>query len=485
MRRCQDQARRSPEEGAHRYRELCEFLPWGHLILDESGRISEINSAAATLLGATCADLLGTTLQAHLSDTYLGLLLDSLVQARRANLRSENHLELSTRDGRIRHVELHAQWFKDFGKPCYRIALLDVTETRSSHLALRLIADEMRDLYQNAPCGYHSLDADAVVTQINDTELRWLGYHRHEVVRRLKLTELMPLHCRGDFDAAFSTLKKYGRVRDVQVEMRRKDGSTFHALLSATAVSDSHGQFLESRASMFDITRRKLAEDEATCYAQRLKAMSRRAVEIQETERRRLAQELHDRVGQSLTALNINLNIMKGQISPSSASIVGARLDDSLKLVEATVESIRDVMAELRPAVLDDYGLAAVLRWYADDFGQRTGVATAVIGHDPTPRLASALEEILFRIVQEALTNVVKHARARQANVMLETHPGRFRLSVCDDGCGFDSSGLQQPAGHRGWGLMIMRERAESAGGELHVESEPGLGTRVIVDLGA
>ncbi|PYO40140.1 MAG: hypothetical protein DMD33_18725 [Gemmatimonadetes bacterium] len=429
------QALRQPEENSDRYRELCEFLPWGYLVLEESGHI-------------------------------------------------ESHLELSARDGRIRHVELHAQGFYDFGKPRYRLALLDVTETRSSNLALRLIADEMRDLYQNAPCGYHSLDADAMVIQINETELRWLGYRRDEVVRKLKLTDLMPLHCRGDFNNAFGTLKEQGRVRDIQVEMKRKDGSTFFALLGATAVRDSNGHFLESRASMFDITRRKAAEDEARCYAQRLKAMSRRAVEIQETERRRIAQELHDRVGQNLTALNINLNIMKTQLSQPSASIAGGRLDDSLELVEATVESIRDVMAELRPAVLDDYGLAAVLRWYADDFGRRTGVATIVIGRDPTPRLASAVEGILFRIVQESLTNVAKHARARQASVMLETHPGRFRLSVCDDGCGFDSSGLQQPTDHRGWGLMIMRERAESVRGELRVESNAGQGTRVTVELG-
>jgi PAS domain S-box-containing protein len=411
-------------------------------------------------------------------------LLDTLTQARKTTGKSESHLEVLARDGHIRHVELHAEWFKDLGKPCYRVALLDVTETRSSHLALRRIADEMRDLYQNAPCGYHSLDADSVVIQINDTELRWLGYRRDEVTRKLRFTDLMPRHCRGDFDKAFATLKEQGRVRDVQVEMRRKDGSTFPVLLSATAVKDSRGQFLESRASMFDVTRRRLAEDEARRYAQRLKAMSRRAVEIQETERRRLAQELHDRVGQNLTALNINLNIMKGQLSPAAASIVGARLDDSLKLVEATVDSIRDVMAELRPAVLDDYGLAAVLRWYAEDFSRRTGVTTNVVGNDPTPRLAAAIEGTLFRVVQESLTNVAKHAQAQQARVMLESRPGRFCLSVTDDGCGFNSAGIQQPTDHHGWGLMIMRERAESAGGQLRVESRIGHGTRIVVELG-
>ncbi len=477
--------RRSLDAWEERYRELSEFLPWGHLTLDESARITEINPAAAALFGAAASDLRGAPLQACLSDAHVGSLLDALALARATGTRSESHLEVSARDGRARHLVVHAQWFSNFDRPRYHLALLDVTDSRSSHLALRQIADEMRDLYQNAPCGYHSLDADKLVIQINDTELRWLGYDRGEVVGKLRFTDLLPPSCRADFGRAFAALKEHGQVRDVHIEMRRKDGSIFPALLSSTAVRNSRGQFLWCRASIFDITRRRLAEEEASRYASRLKAMSRRAVEIQEAERRQLAQDLHDRVGQSLTALNINLNIMKGQMAPVAASILAARLDDSLELLEATIESMRDIMAELRPVLLDDYGLAAVLRWYAEEFSRRTGIATGVIGSDPTPRLESAVEGTLFRIVQESLTNVAKHAQARQARVILESHAQRFCLSVADDGCGFDASAVEQPTEHHGWGLMIMRERAESAGGQLRVESTAGQGTRIIVELGA
>ena len=108
---------------------------------------------------------------------------------------------------------------------------------------------------------------------------------------------------------------------------------------------------------------------------------------MQETERRALANELHDLVGQKLTALNIHLNIVKIESAPSMKTQIGARLDDSLKLVEETIECIRDVMAELRPAVLDDYGLTAVLRWYVEQFGKRTGVATTVIEQGSARRL--------------------------------------------------------------------------------------------------
>jgi signal transduction histidine kinase len=210
---------------------------------------------------------------------------------------------------------------------------------------------------------------------------------------------------------------------------------------------------------------------------------SRRLVEVQETERRDLANELHDLVGQKLTALNISLNIVKIESAASISAQVNTRLDDSLKLVEETIESIRDVMMELRPAVLDDYGLTAVLRWYVERFIKRTGIATAVIEQGSPRRLPVAAEETLFRIAQEALTNVAKYARAGKVTVTLHTTTEVSRLTIADDGCGFDPSACRPPVKGNGWGLMIMRERAAAIGAELTVDSAPGRGTRVIVTL--
>jgi signal transduction histidine kinase len=211
--------------------------------------------------------------------------------------------------------------------------------------------------------------------------------------------------------------------------------------------------------------------------------VSRRLVEVQEAERRGLANELHDLVGQKLTALSINLNIVKTQLAPSTTAQASARLEDSLTLVEETIESIRDVMAELRPAILDDYGLTPVLRWYAEQFTKRTGVATAVIEQGPIRRLPPTVEEALFRIAQEALANVAKYARAQKATVTVEVTPQVMCLTIADDGCGFDPAAVHHPARDHGWGLMIMRERAASVGAQLNVESAPGRGARVIVTL--
>ncbi|MBL0142485.1 MAG: sensor histidine kinase [Betaproteobacteria bacterium] len=211
--------------------------------------------------------------------------------------------------------------------------------------------------------------------------------------------------------------------------------------------------------------------------------LSHRLVEVQETERRALANQLHDLVGQKLTALGINLEIMKAPSGPPDATKDNARLEDSAKLVQETIESIRNVMAELSPAVLGDFGLAPALRWYAEQFNKRTGVAISVQEQGQARRLAARAEEELFRIAQEALANVTKHARAREIVVTLEFMPRDIRLSIADDGCGFDATAPQEPSRDDGWGLMIMRERAATVGGQFEVESAPGRGTRVSVIL--
>ncbi|MGE5336535.1 MAG: PAS domain S-box protein [Gemmatimonadota bacterium] len=466
-----------------RYRELCEFLPWGCVVLDGSARMLEVNRAAAILLGASEDDLLGMPLPAYVAAGSVDALLDLLTRARHHTASGDGRTEIVLRHRQSRHVALHARWFGGESMPRCRVAMLDVTAMHVAHVKLRRVADEMRDLYQNAPCGYHAVDSRGLLVGINDTELRWLGYRRREVVGKLHFTDLMPGHCREEFNRVLATLQGQGHVHDVQIDLRRKDGTSFPVLLSATAVIDDAGRLVQSRVSVFDITRRKLAQEEAGRYALRLKAMSLRAAEAQETEKRRLARELHDRVGQNLSALSINLDIMMRQLNAGSHSSIAGRLEDSRRLVDATVESIRNVMAELRPAVLDDYGLAAALRWYAEEFGRRTGVATNVSGTDPNPRLPPNVEGALYRIVQESLTNVAKHAGARQATVVLETNDGTFSLAVSDDGCGFDPASPMQSPNHHGWGLMIMRERAESVGGRLHVESAPRQGTRIVVEV--
>jgi signal transduction histidine kinase len=216
-----------------------------------------------------------------------------------------------------------------------------------------------------------------------------------------------------------------------------------------------------------------------------LRALSARLAEVEEIERQQLARELHDQVGQNLTALGINLNIARAQM-PDTVPMGDAarvRLDDSLALVEQTTERIRDVMANLRSPVMDDYGLVAALQWYARQLSSRANVDVAVQGQELVPRLASRIENALFRIAQEALTNVIKHAQATQATVTVDADGDTVRLVIADDGSGFDPGRLRTADGRLRWGLLTMTERAEAVGGHCRIESHPQTGTQVIVEV--
>jgi PAS domain S-box-containing protein len=245
----------------------------------------------------------------------------------------------------------------------------------------------------------------------------------------------------------------------------RPDGKVRQLRSHGEVVRDASGRPIKMVGACIDVTEQKASEAA-------LRALTRRLVEAEENERRRIARELHDRVGQNLSALNINLDIVSGSLKDDPLK---RRLEDSLKLVDATLQSIENVMADLRPALLDEYGLAAALGWYGEEYAQRTGIRVGVeageAGRDLRPELAVAL----FRIAQEALNNAAKHSSAKRIRVCLEERGSELELCIIDDGKGFDPA--QAPRGR--WGMTTMRERAQAAGGRLVVDSSPGKGTCV------
>jgi NO-binding membrane sensor protein with MHYT domain/two-component sensor histidine kinase len=240
--------------------------------------------------------------------------------------------------------------------------------------------------------------------------------------------------------------------------------------------SSSEAAALQRANVDLDRARRELEERVAERTAE-LSHLNRRLLELQETERRELARELHDRVGQNLTALAINLDILRTQQPAQDLDERRARVEDSIALVEATADAIENVMAELRPPMLDDHGLLAALQWYARQFSQRTGIEVEVHGKERSRRLAQELEITLFRIAQEALNNVAKHAHAAGVEIELRRAGGDTILSVSDDGMGFDVSAL--PGAGRG--MATMRERTLSVNGRFELRSALGEGTTISV----
>ncbi len=214
-----------------------------------------------------------------------------------------------------------------------------------------------------------------------------------------------------------------------------------------------------------------------------LRALNMRLVEAEEAERRRLARELHDQVGQSLTAMGINLDIISTLLPENMPEEIISRLDDMRTLVTRTTKRVRQVMVDLRPEALDDYGILAALHWSAERFTKRTGIAVAVEGEEADSRLPRQVENVLYRVTQEALTNVAKHAQATQVTVRLKVDSETVRLVVIDNGIGFTPTRRAALDREQQWGLAIMAERVEGLGGCFRLESSPGQGTRIIVEV--
>jgi signal transduction histidine kinase len=219
---------------------------------------------------------------------------------------------------------------------------------------------------------------------------------------------------------------------------------------------------------MKNLERLQQSQDSLRASQERYRSLSRRLLEQQEHERAVLARELHDQLGQSLVAVSLNLELIKGELSPDSS----ARVPESMRAIEKMIEQVRTLAFELRPSTLDEFGLVGALQHLVARHGERSRVHASFTTAPTDARAPVEIETACFRITQEALSNVARHARACNVEVTLTAQDAALELTVRDDGVGFDVEKLRT-----GLGLVGMSERAELAGGHLDIESEPGAGT--------
>jgi two-component system sensor histidine kinase UhpB len=222
---------------------------------------------------------------------------------------------------------------------------------------------------------------------------------------------------------------------------------------------------------------RKLAETKREEYSRKLQVLSRRLVETQERERRHLARELHDEIGQALTVAQLNLQALLQ--SPDSKPLA-PRLKRSLEVIDHVLEQVRDISLNLRPSILDDLGLEPALRWFTERQAALVGLRARFHADPLKQRLDPVIETECFRVAQGALTNVVRHARAKTVTIELRKEGRKLHLRVGDDGAGFDVAAVREQAMHgASLGMLSMEERAALAGGGLEFKSAPGQGTEV------
>ena len=456
----------------------------------------------------------------------------------------------------------------------------DLTDIKRAEEALRKSATEIRDLYNNAPCGYHSLDKDGLFLRMNETELRWLGYRREEVIGKLNFADILTENSRQVFARNFPRFKDTGLVRDLEFELVRKDRTVFPVLVSASALRDEAGNYLMSRSTVYDMTERKRAQEAVAAERQRLmevletlpayvvlltpdyhvpfanrffqerfgesrgrrcfeylfgraepceicetytvlktmrphhwewtgpdgrnydiydhpftdtdgstlilemgiditerkraeeslRQLSAQLLRAQDDERRRVARELHDSIGQELAALDLNLAWIQksmGGLDPRASGVI----NESLEIVKQCSQEIRDFSYLLHPPMLDEYGLASALRWYADGYSRRTGIQVTLDILDNLPRRSRDEETALFRVVQECLTNVHRHSGSPSVSIRIIQEANRLSLEMADQGHGVHVPAPGSLVPRPGTGLAGMRERMRELGGTLEIES--------------
>ena len=510
-----EEALRRSEE---RFARFMQYLPGLAWIKDVEGRYVYANAAAEKAFNTPREKLYGST--------------DEDVFPPEVAAQFKMNDELALRDGKgmqvvetLEHDDgiLHYSLVSKFPipGPDGDLSLIggtafDITERKQAEEALRESEERFRAILKQATAGIVRKDATGKFIFVNEAFCNMLGYTEAELLGKTiwQLTHQDDLEeNRRLYDRAMME----GIPFKLEKRLLRKDGSIIWVDVSVSPIIDATGTPQSAVAIEVDITRRKEAEEalhqlnlqlesrvqkrtvelqtanqslrdeiterqraEDALYEsrKRLQILSQRLVDVQEEERRAIARELHDRVGQSLSALNINLVILDNQISGHVPEQTSARLDDSMQLVAETITLVRDVMSDLRPPVLDDYGLEAALQSHVDAFKSRYGIDVRFEKPDqPLPRLGASIEMTFLRIAQEALSNVARHASAKQATLSLQQEEQSVRLIVQDNGAGITSwQDANRPGSH---GLTIMRERAEAFGGDLKVSSAPENGTKV------
>jgi signal transduction histidine kinase len=263
--------------------------------------------------------------------------------------------------------------------------------------------------------------------------------------------------------------------RDAQRVVWAQLGFALALSVAIALVATRYAGRLESRL------REQMIKDLET--SRNLQRLSNQLLTAQEDERRVIARELHDEIGQALTA--IKMEVAVAQRSIQAAGGPSDLLDDARTIVDGALQSTRDLSHVIHPALLDDLGLSAAVDWYLGGFRKRNAIAAELLEQGMADRLAPEVETAAYRIIQEAVTNVAKHAHATLCRVYLQRLPATLLITVEDDGIGFDTHSSRPGGGQPGLGLISIRERAALVGGAVRLESTSGKGTRLTVELPA
>lgn len=347
----------------------------------------------------------------------------------------------------------------------------DITDRKSAEQRLRESEERYRELFENAKDAIYVHDLDGRYTSVNRAAEKISGFTREEILGKT-FSDFVPAEqAQMIRDQLCRKLAEEGETT-YESEVINREGRRIPIEVSSHLIYEN-GVGIGVQGTVRDITERKRADAALRNY-------SRLLIEAQETERQNIARELHDQIGQILTAIRINLQTIWKSCETAESRLL---IDEGVGMVDQALEQVRDLSFELRPSILDDLGLIAALRWFADRYSRRTGIRTKMV-IDPSVRqirLRKELETACFRIVQEALTNVARHSHARDVSILLKVVNHEIVVSIEDNGCGFDVNAPDAGSAGISLGLSGMRERALAVGGRVVIKSAPAQGTRIFL----
>ena len=491
------QTRESVEKERERYQDLFEFAPDGYLLTNRFGKILEANRAAALLVNVSQETLLGKTIaqfvapeerkafrlrlakfHSALVDAEIAPIMNPAERRGFRRLAEDWEIQLLPHHGPPFSVILSAANYLNGQEGLLRWSIRNITERKLAQKALQASERKFKTLAEVTSVAIF-LVHEGKISYANPSASQTTGYANQELVGR----EFRSLIHPDERDLPFLKRLEQGAANEVSqsaASERRQirlltSGSEecwVDLSLGVTDLDDKTYWVITA----YDITRAIRAD-------RTQKDLLRWLVTVQEEERRRISRELHDQMGQDLTALTLGLKSLEHEIIVAGPGL--ERLKQLKRLTYELGEEVHRVAFELRPTSLDDLGLRSSLNNYIEEWSERSGIR---VEFETTGlkdgAIASPVATSIFRIVQEALNNVMKHSGASRVSLIFDHRPGDLRVIVEDNGCGFNVEKLQQTLGGvRRLGLLGMQERAELVGGTFVVESETGKGTTVYVNI--
>ena len=450
----------------------------GAFWMDNQDRFIYVNAAAFQTLGYTREELLAMSL----SD------INPRATPRRANevweiLRSKGFYSIETvhrrKDGSEFPVEVVTTHLQFQGAEYACGFARDISERKRAEEELRASRHLLQTtLYSLRDAVFILSIEGGQIIECNPAATRMFGYPRDEILGRTSRFLHVNEPALHEFRARLSkAMAEKGDMQHLEFSMRRQDGTIFPTCHSVAPLRDSKGKQTGWVSLVQDITERKQAEEDLQRTLSQLRALAGHLQGVREEERRRLAREIHDQLGQALTAIRLEFCSLLNDL-PDGGQASSNKASSITNLVDETIQTVRRICTELRPGMLDDLGLVATVEWAGEDFQTRTGTKCRMDLPEEDIVIDSERATAIFRILQETLTNVARHAAASRVTVRLGMENGELTLEVRDNGRGFDRTRLSIG---ESLGILGMQERALLLGGELSISSVPEEGTTVRV----